>query len=176
MIALGNGIDEATILERIEDAVRLLAEADGGQVSVAGDEMHLHELLSNAPAKWRLILGWDGGEAVDPEADAGHWDNCRFYAIVQMAPGLASKAGKDLHRDRAGDTPIIRRVAEVKALFRALYFQSPESENIDCRGFRFVSSAWVQLLNDVGQPMTRAHRCEFAIVARSPRYTPEELS
>ncbi len=148
------------ILRAVEDALRPLVRAEGGELMVATDPEHAIELLTVSPAKWRAILGWPGygGHSAAVLGMGSH----RIYVILQIARGLAANAGDSLHRGRAGLSPHAGLIERVSRWVRAM--RPPDGSGLACKGFALTGSSWLSIEGIE----TKQHQLDFSIDAALP--------
>lgn len=136
-------MNAALLLRVIEDGLRPAVAAAGGTLDVASDPDHVIEILSGAaPKRWRLVLGYGGERAVDPD-DATGIREIELTTTVQAARGLAVDAGADAHRStRAGRDSLLQLSDQVDRWMRG--FTGTTYGDIE-EAFRFVSRQWLLL-------------------------------
>jgi hypothetical protein len=151
-----------TLLASLEDYLRPLITAEGGTMEVCGTVEDTLAQLAQGPRRWRVLLQWQREEALGSTRTAVE---LRFLAIIQQAVGMNIDAGADMHRERAGEPPLLARMGWVRDAIRAARWDHPE---IDGKGPQLRSTQW---LTDPRLP-TRQISCEFSLVIGLDAITP----
>lgn len=150
------------VLQALEDTLKPLAAPYKGQVDMAHDPAHAMEMLANAPQAWRVIVGVDDETSpeTNPSGKVGVSET-EFFTIIQAGVGLASDAGKQVHRERTGGAPSVLELAEaVRGWMRGIRFEHPD---IYCQSvFAWKRSTWVSWKED-GKPPVFARQHVFTL-------------
>ena len=151
-------LSAAELLRAVEETLRPLAAELDGELHVATTPDHLVEILTVAPTRWRMIIGWPGyGD--HPDALLGMGAH-RIYAMIQVAEGLTLDKADVLHRGRVGlPMSMMDLIETVSKWFRALRF--PSGYHLDPKGFAQEDSQWVE----VEGLTTLQHQLDFVIHA-----------
>lgn len=154
-------MESALLLRAIETALAPVVQARGGALTVAADPDHVLEILAGAaPNGWRCILNWAGDEATDPDTEQGV---ARFNlaATVQAARGLKIHPGADAYlRSATGRDPLLTLAGLMGRHLRGLSGSHPD---LHPSGFRFISSAWLEVEGVPTRQITLTHRCILAL-------------
>lgn len=149
------------MLRCVENTLAPLVATALGTLDVASSPDHAIELLTTAPPKWRLILGWPGYGG-HPDAVLGMGSH-RIYAIIQGPAGLPARAGDVLHKQGpAGAPPLMARIETVSMWFRAMRF--PDGCGVDSKGWALEGTNWLE----VEGLETKQHQLDFTLAAALP--------
>jgi len=131
------------LLRVIEDGLAPVVKAADGALHVASDPDHVLELLeAQGPRSWRMILGFAGERAVDPD-DARGIRELELSVTIQAARGLAVKAGEDVHRPQhSGREALLDLVNQADLWMRG--FNGTTYGDIEDE-FQFVSRQWLAI-------------------------------
>jgi hypothetical protein len=131
----------AAIIQDIETALTPFVTADGGVIDVATDIAHAMQILATAPAKYRVVLVWDG---YGSHKDARHGvASHRINTILHVNLGLAKSPGDKIYKTSiAGQPSFIWRMERLSQLMRSMRW--PDGTGVDHAGLALQDSDWVQ--------------------------------
>lgn len=144
----------ATLLAAVAAALLPRVSADGGVQEVAASLEEAREYLLTAPARWRLILLWDGYGS-HPAAREGMTSH-QVTAVLQQARGLPAASAPKL-------LSFADRIEQVSCWIRAMRF--PDGTGADAAGFALADSRWLET-----HPSARAHALSFTLTAALPSF------
>lgn len=136
-------MNAATLLQVLENGMTSAVTSKGGTLDVASDPDHVVEILSGSdPSGWRLVLGYAGESAVDPD-DAPGIRDIEITFTVQAARGLKVKGGGEVHRPTgAGRLALLQLSDQVDRWVRG--FQGTTYGDVS-DSFKFVNRAWLAI-------------------------------
>lgn len=147
----------AVLLRATAAAILSRVTAAGGVLESAESLEEARDFLAATPARWRIILLWEGygAHAAAREGMTTH----QVTAVVQQIRGLpaANAAAPKL-------LTFSDRLEQVSAWIRSLRF--PDGAECDSAGFALSDSRWLESAKS-----TRAHALSFSLVAALPALT-----
>lgn len=149
------------LLRSIEDALKPLVTAAGGDFRVAETELDAFNLLNVAADRWRAVMVATGGKSEETE-DLGGYVAEGLTFFLQVPKPMTSGSAKALHRDATGrGTNFMERLDWIKTQVRSL---TTESAEIDTQASRFIRyKSWDWLRVDGAPLLIRAARVDFEI-------------
>lgn len=156
-------MNAALLLRVIEDGLRPVVVAGGGVLDVASDPAHVIEILcGEGPKGWRLVLGYAGERAVEPD-DATGIREVELTTTVQAARGLAVKSGANAHRDTASGRDSLLKISDqVDRWMRG--FTGTTYGDIE-EAFRFISRQWIEI---EGSPLRQVMNTHSIRIGNDP--------
>lgn len=148
----------SALLAAISTALASRVAAAQGGMEVAESLAEASDFLAAAPARWRLILLWEGYGS-HAAAREGMTTHC-VTAVVQQLRGLAAARTPGL-------LSFADRLEQVSAWMRALRF--PDGTGADSAGFSLSDSRWLETAKTA-----RAHAITFSLIAALPPF-PETI-
>lgn len=145
------------LLAAIETALTPLAQAAGGDVTVAESLEKAHAFMDGAPRRWRVILHWEGyGE----HAAARLGMTTHQVATVIQAPTGLRQAPSPI--DAA---PGCQAMSDLITMVSGwmLAIRLPDGTGADVAGFSLASSQWLQSV-----PQVTSHVCSWRLPAALP--------
>lgn len=145
----------AVLLRATAAAILSRVTAAGGVLESAESLEEARDFLAAAPARWRIILLWEGygAHAAAREGMTTH----QVTAVVQQLRGLPAAAAPKL-------LSFSDRIEQVSGWIRSLRF--PDGAECDSAGFALSDSRWLETVKS-----TRAHALTFSLVAALPALT-----
>lgn len=144
-------------MQVLEDALKPVVSAAGGELCMASDPDHVVEILTGAaPTGWRLIVAWAGESAVDPDNSPGIED-LRITSTVQAARGMTVDPGRDTFRPTSSGRDSLLALRQQSDLwFRG--FTGTTEGDVDCHGFRKLTSDWLVIEGLPTRQITTTYR------------------
>ncbi len=145
----------SALLVAIRAALAPRVTAALGTLELAESMDEAAAFLDAAPAKWRLILLWEGygSHAAAREGVTTH----QVTTVVQQLRGLTPVRSSKL-------LTFADRLEQVSAWMRGLRF--PDGSGADDAGFSLSDSRWLDTI-----PAARAHAISFSLTAALPAFT-----
>jgi hypothetical protein len=109
----------AELLNILAKALDAWARKKKGVASIAEDDFHVIELLSESPTGFRVICHWYGDKDQTDQPRAGIVTN-ELHVIISQNRGLTARAGSNKIVPRAGQQPLYVLVSQCRAAVRAI--------------------------------------------------------
>lgn len=145
----------AALVTALSAALEPLARENAGTLEVAESMEEARAFLDAAPARWRLVLLWDGYGS-HPQAREGMTKH-RVTTVVQQVRGLPAQPATRM-------LSYSERLEQVSRWMRSMRF--PNGTDADPYGFSLEDSKWVETIRTC-----RAHAMTWELVAALPGFT-----
>ena len=145
----------AALITAIAAALLPRVVAAGGVLELAGSLEEARDFLAAAPARWRMVLLWEGYGS-HPSAREGMTTH-QITAVVQQIRGLRIDAAMKL-------LTFADRIEQVSGWIRAV--RLPDGTGADSAGFSLTDSRWLETVKTA-----RAHALSFSLAAALPPFT-----
>ena len=119
----------STQLKRLQADLQEWASAQGGSAAIAGDPVHLWQLLQTKPGAVRAVVLWVSDDPRGEHRESGVAERS-FTVVISRGRGFTLDRSTSLVDGAAGGAPLFDLVEEARDVLRGIAFAGDDTESI----------------------------------------------